>query len=391
MSNRTFLFLAILAIALGGALGGLLIVALDNTSDEPLPIASIPSPGGTGDVPGLERLSELAQRVEGGDASSEDVEQLGELVSQFPGASAAGAPLVGGTDASMIGTVQALEGNSLALNTPVGPLQATLGDDTTISSIAESEGTLADLTSGLRVTLTGERNTEGLLEATSVRVIPEGLQIPQRGQFAGQLEPGMLAGLAGLSEQERSVLAMQAAIMAAAARSGGNVTVESPEEGVTVITAGDEPPDGPIAGGLAIPSRTEAFSFQVPSQDGGAAADSALTGVLESVTDGVLDLTTPRGPVRASITQDTAITIFSETGGTRQDLTSGVQVLLSGQPDESGSFQATSIAIIPESLAIPVGGPFGGRGGFGGGQGGFGGGIGGLGGGQGGGRPGEDR
>ena len=374
MSNKAFLLLAILAIALGGALGGILIVVLDDTGDESLPIASIPSPGGTGDRPNLERLSELTQRVEEGDASSEDLEQLGELVAQFPGGPPAGASLGGGSDASMIGTVQTLEGGSLALNTPVGPLEATVGDDTAILSIAEAEGALEDLTSGLRVTLTGERNEEGLLEATSVRVIPEGLQIPQRGQFAGQLEPGVLAGLAGLSEEERSVLAMQAAIMAAAARTGGGVTVESPEEGVTVITAGDEPPDGPIAGALAIPGRTRSFSFTVPSQDGGAAA-SSLTGVIESVADDVLELTTPRGPVRASITPDTAITIFSETDGALEDLTSGVQVLISGQPNEAGDLLATSITVIPQSLAIPVDRPFGGPGGgFGGGQGGFGGG-----------------
>ena len=77
--------------------------------------------------------------------------------------------------------------------------------------------------------------------------------------------------------------------------------------------------------------------------------------------------------MRASITEDTAITIFSETDGALDDLTSGVQVLISGQPNEAGNLQATSITVIPESLAIPVGSPFGGLGGgFGGGQGGFG-------------------
>ena len=371
MTNRAFFLLAVLALVLGGALGGILLVVLDDTDEDPTPIASIAGPGGAGDGPDFERLTELTGRVESGDFDPEDLE---ELAAQFPGAVSGGAPLSGADGPSMIGTVQALDGNSLVLNTPVGPLEATVGDDTSILSISEAEGTLEDLTSGLRVTITGERNEEGLLEATAVRVVPEGLQIPQRGQFAGQLEPGVLAGLAALSPEERSALALQASLMAAGARASGSVTLELPEEG-------GEAPAGPPSGALTIPGRSRTFSFTDPSQDGGPVA-SSLTGVLESIADGVLELTTPRGPVRASITQDTVITIFSETDGALDDLTSGVQVLISGQPNEAGNLQATSITVIPESLAIPVGSPFGGLGGgFGGPQAGVGG-FGGFGGGR---------
>ena len=369
MTNRALFLLAVLALVLGGALGVILLVVLDDTDEDPTPIALIAGPGGAGDGPDFERLTELTGRVESGDFDPEDLEELGELAAQFPGDFSGGAPLGGADGPSMIGTVQALDGNSLVLNTPVGPLEATVDDDTSILSISEAEGTLEDLTSGLRVTITGERNEEGLLEATAVRVVPEGLQIPQRGQFAGQLEPGVLAGLAALSPEERRALALQASLMAAGARASGSVTLGAPEEG-------GEAPAGPPSGALTIPGRSRTFSFTDPSQDGGAVA-SSLTGVLESVADGVLELTTPRGPVRASITQDTAITIFSETDGALDDLTSGVQVLISGQPNEAGNLQATSITVIPESLAIPVGSPFGGPGsGFGGPQtevGGFGG------------------
>ena len=356
MTNRAFFLLAVLALVLGGALGGILLVVLDDTDEGTTPITSIAGPEGAGDGPDFERLTELTRRVESGDFDPEDLE---ELAAQFPGDVSGGAPLSGADGPSMIGIVQALDGNSLVLNTPVGPLEATVGDDTSILSISEAEGTLEDLTSGLRVTLTGERNEEGLLEATAVRVVPEGLQIPQRGQFAGQLEPGVLVGLAALSPEERRALALQASLMAAGARASGSVTVESPEEG-------GEAPAGPPSGALTIPGRSRTFSFTDPSQDGGAVA-SSLTGILESVADGVLELTTPRGPVRASITEDTAITIFSETDGALDDLTSGVQVLISGQPNEAGNLQATSITVIPESLAIPAGSPFGGPGGgFGG-------------------------
>ena len=157
----------------------------------------------------------------------------------------------------MIGTVQALDGNSLVLNTPVGPLEATVGDDTSILSISETEGTLEDLTSGLRVTITGERNEEGLLEATAVRVVPEGLQIPQRGQFAGQLDPGVLVGLAALSPEERRALALQASLMASGARASGSVTLESPGEG-------GEAPAGPPSGALTIPGRSRDLLLHRP-------------------------------------------------------------------------------------------------------------------------------
>ena len=371
MSNRAFLYLAVLAIALGGALGAILIVVIDDGDEGSLPIASIPSSSSAGDGPDFERLSQLTGRVASGDVDSEDLEELEELVAQFPGGPDAGVPLGGDDGPSMFGTIESLNGADLSINTPIGPLQVTVGEDTSITSISETEGTLEDLTEGLRLTLTGERNEEGLLEATSVRVIPEGLQIPQRGQLAGQLEPGLLAGLIGLSDEEMAALALQGAIMAAQARGGGNVTVESPEEGVTIITetmplvGGDDIPDGIPDGALVIPGETRTFSFEVPSQAGGPGAN-ALTGVLESLEDGVIELTTPRGPVKASIVEDTAIAILRETDGSLDDLTPGAQVMVSGQPDESGNWQASSITLLPDSLAIPAGRPFGGRGGFGG-------------------------
>ena len=319
MSNRAFLYLAVLAIALGGALGAILIVVLDDGDEGSLPVASIPTSSGAGDGPDFERLGQLTGRIESGDVDSEDLEELEELVAQFPSGSDAGVPLGGDNSPSMIGTIESLSGTDLSLNTPIGPLQVAVGEDTSITSISETEGTLEDLTEGLRLTLTGERNEEGLLEATSVRVIPEGLQIPQRGQLAGQLEPGLLAGLIGLSDEEMAALALQGAIMAAQARGGGNVTVESPEEGVTIITetmplvGGDDIPDGIPEGALVIPGETRTFSFGVPSQAGDPGAN-ALTGILESLDDGVIELTTPRGPVRANIVEDTAIAILRETG-----------------------------------------------------------------------------
>ncbi len=396
MTSKAFFWAAVLAVILGGALGGILIVVLDGGEEEMPVVAGLAGPSGDG--PDLERLGELASRIESGEADAEDLEELEEIVSELPdglspAAVAGGTPggVVGGNAGRMIGMVESFEGGVLAVNSPIGPLEATVGDETVITAIAESEVTLDDLTVGLRVTLQGERNEEGVLEATGITVVPEDLSIPLRGQFAGgQGFPQGFAGLAGappgLSEQEMAALSAQAAIMAAqAGRGGRNVTVESPGEGVTIITetrpltgdgAGDAP-DGPPAGVLAIPGRTDAFSFQSPGQPGDGAGAS-LTGVLEAVEGGFVELTTGRGSIRAAIGDDTTIKIFSEVEASLDDLTPGVQIVISGEPGDVGSLQATSITVLPESLSLPGG--FGGRpgaggGGFGRGQGGFGGGL----------------
>ena len=245
MTNRAFFWAALLALILGGALGGVLIVILDD--EEEAPVVSAPA-GPSGGVAGLERLGELAGRMEAGDVDAEDLEEMEEIVSGFAGGAEGGAPGTGdGPGDRMIGAVASLEGGVLAVDTPIGPLQTTVGAETSITVIAESEGDLGDLTPGLQVTLEGERNEEGVLEAATVRVVPEGLTLPLGGQPSGRQLLGGLAGApSGLSEGELAELSLQAAVMAAQARSGGSgVTVETPQEGVTIITA-----TRPLVGGV---------------------------------------------------------------------------------------------------------------------------------------------
>ncbi len=369
MSNRAFFWAALLALVLGGALGGALILVLDGGEEE-APVVS-PLAGPSGDVTGLERLGEIAGRTEAGDVDAEDMEELEEVVSGF--AAGAEGVLPGDGDAPgdrMMGSVASLEGGVLAVDTPIGPLQVGIGAETNITVIGESEGDLEDLTPGLRVTLEGERNEEGVLETASVRVVPEGLDFALDAQPSiRQALGGMIGAASGLSEEELAALSMQAAVMAAQARAGGSgVTVETPEEGVTVITqtrplvggsAGDAPL-GPPAGIAAIPGERRVFSFQVPGQAPGQAAGAAgrgLTGVLESVDGGVLELTTSRGSIRARVGQDTTVTVFSRREGGPEDLTQGALVMIAGQPGEAGALQASEVTVLPESLALPFGGP----------------------------------
>ena len=65
----------------------------------------------------------------------------------------------------MTGTIEAIVGNIVTLNTTQGPLEATIGEDTAIQMFAE--GTLSDLLTGARITVTGERGEDGTAVATS--------------------------------------------------------------------------------------------------------------------------------------------------------------------------------------------------------------------------------
>ena len=82
MTSKAFFWAAVLAVILGGALGGILIVVLDGGEEKMPVVAGLAGPSGDG--PDLERLEELASRIESGEADAEDLEELEEIVSELP-------------------------------------------------------------------------------------------------------------------------------------------------------------------------------------------------------------------------------------------------------------------------------------------------------------------
>ena len=78
----------------------------------------------------------------------------------------------GGT--GLTGAIENIEGNTVTVTTSQGPLQADISADTTIQLSAE--GTLADLQSGLRVTMSGQTREDGIVEANTIILIPEGAE-----------------------------------------------------------------------------------------------------------------------------------------------------------------------------------------------------------------------
>jgi hypothetical protein len=81
------------------------------------------------------------------------------------------------------------------------------------------------------------------------------------------------------------------------------------------------------------------------------AGSQGLTGTIEKIEDGVVTLSTPQGPVAASVGPETVISITSE--GTIADLEQGMTVTVNGQPGEGGGIQATGIFVQPGATGGP--------------------------------------
>ena len=179
MSTRSFVMLAVSVVAVGGLLGGLFIGGYElgkrNAPDDDLPtadLATLPSPGGTTvlsveGAPDEAVLSEISQAL-----------GSGQLQGNFGGggggglaglAGAFGAEAAGG---GVLGTIEAVEGNTVTLATPQGTIKVSIDGQTDIQGFAELA--LDELETGATVTVTGQRDESGGMSATSVFVLPEG-------------------------------------------------------------------------------------------------------------------------------------------------------------------------------------------------------------------------
>ena len=171
MNTKTFMVLLVSIMVLSGSVGvafaGGVAVGkgqeeADTSSSPQLPTnQSQPLPGELTQ----EQLDQLRQRFQGQRGSDGDGSGFGGR---------------GG----LTGTIDQIQGNTITLNTSQGPLQALVRDDTTIQIF--TEGSVADLESGLRVTVVGQIGEDGTVAATSIVVIPEGVEgFPNRGALPG--------------------------------------------------------------------------------------------------------------------------------------------------------------------------------------------------------------
>jgi hypothetical protein len=151
------------------------------------------SASGTEQVEGQlsqERLDTLRQQIaeQGGLLTDE---QRAQFRQQVTGDSGQGGFIARGPGAGGIaGTVEQVEGNLVTVNTPQGPLQVTVSEETLIQRFAQ--GTVADLQAGMQVTIAGQRNEDGV-QAQSILITPEG----SLGMFRIGSPPGSQADHSG--------------------------------------------------------------------------------------------------------------------------------------------------------------------------------------------------
>ena len=189
MNAKVFTFLLTGVVVFGAIIGAAFVggIALGKSQGAEAaqngPTAQLASGLGQ-DSPGRpdpQSLDQLRQRFQSGQANPEDLAQFRQ---QFQGQfqRVEGSQSFSGTG-GLTGTIENIESNTLTINTPQGPLQASVAADTTIQVF--SEGTLADLLTGMRVTVTGQRGEDGTLEARSILIVPEGADGFFGGGFFG--------------------------------------------------------------------------------------------------------------------------------------------------------------------------------------------------------------
>ena len=174
MNAKPFMLLLAAIMVLGGGLGGAFAggIALGKSQGEESAQSTLPaqSPSSPNQSPSgqisPEQLEQFRQRIQSGEFNPQDLDQFGQ--GQF-GQRFAGR-------AGLTGTVETIEGNTVTINTSQGPLQATIGGETTIQMF--TEGGLEDLTMGLQVTVVGQRGEDGTVAARSILITPEGLGGP---------------------------------------------------------------------------------------------------------------------------------------------------------------------------------------------------------------------
>ncbi len=186
MTSRSFTLLISVVVALGVSIGGAFVggIALGKSQEaEAAQNGPLARPTSSLGGPSSEQsdgasLEQFRQRIQSGQATSEELAQLRQSFQsgQGFGGQRFGGQGFGGQRFSgrggLSGTIEKIEGNTITVNTPQGPLQAAVEADTIIQIFAV--GTLADLLEGVRVTVFGQRGEDGAVQARSILLVPEG-------------------------------------------------------------------------------------------------------------------------------------------------------------------------------------------------------------------------
>jgi hypothetical protein len=185
MASKSFIALLMAMVVVGGGLGATFYAGVNvgknraEASVEPtttqLVAPSNSVPNSSEPNTDSSQLLDLQERIRSGEQPT--LEELQQLREKFLGAGGTGgfggggAP-GGGGGGGLSGTIEALVGNAVTVNTAQGPLQAVISGETVIQRLASIAG--ADLEAGDQVTIMGQRNDDGVVEATTILIAPEG-------------------------------------------------------------------------------------------------------------------------------------------------------------------------------------------------------------------------
>ena len=204
MSNKGFMLTVVAVLILGGMVGGAFVAGLvvgGGSDEEEAPnVLTLPPPEGSGNAPttgapsgDIQSLGQIIQRVQSGEMTQEEVAQLRQMFQGggFGGPGGRlGAGLAGGGVLS--GTVESVEDGKITINTPQGPLEASIGPETVIQRTEVSTLTADELSEGVQVQVVGQPSGMGVIDAASIFVVPEGAG--GFGGFGGRGTPGLGGG-----------------------------------------------------------------------------------------------------------------------------------------------------------------------------------------------------
>ena len=194
MTNKFFMWLAgaVLLAALGVGVAFAGGVAYERSGADTSPgvtAPDLPSPSGvqaqaSGRQFNPEAIADLQARLQSGSATPEDLQQLRQQFAGqsggFGGGGGAGGNLrFGGR--GLNGPIESIEGDTITINTAQGPLQVIFNADTTINNIVEVDSSA--LTVETRISVNGQRNEAGVMEATTITITPEGFTLGGDGGF----------------------------------------------------------------------------------------------------------------------------------------------------------------------------------------------------------------
>ena len=181
MGTRAFIVLIVAAMLFGGALAGAFIGGTfvgdgrAETQPEDGELLMTGRSIDTGEMEALRR--ELGT---GAKLDDQSVQQMrAQMRSMASGKEGAASLTLGG----VAGSIAAVDGSKLTVDTPDGPVTVTLGDDTTLHQVAEIGP--ADLEAGSFVMVMGPRGDGGDVEAQTITVIPEGVDLQLSGLGGG--------------------------------------------------------------------------------------------------------------------------------------------------------------------------------------------------------------